>query len=694
VSQHFRQIIYRISIFATLVGVFVFVCSHVQAETIELSLQQKELNIAQSHTLLTPQGYKNISDVKNGDQIVGYDFITHAYVTNTVQRLDIVPAEKYGQGPFIYYLFNGQYKFYKNQSVWVKSNGAPSERIIHAFEVQVGDHLFVMPPDLTQAPHEITVQSKEEVITEPGWVDVIISGNHSYILDGVLVHNASRYWVGGGSSNSWNATGNTNWGSASNTQDNASIPGSSDDVFFDGVGTGASTSSVSAMTIRSLNMTGFSNFLVHGAITLSIGDATAGANNNALIFSSTMTYIAVSSLDCGFSFVSTSTTPQNVNFAGKNPFGFVSFNGEGGNWKLTGNLGVTHSLILTKGTLNANGFNVSAETFSSSNSNTRTLTIGSGTWTISGNSTTLYDVSNATNFTLNRGSAINFDPGFSISSGTRTINHGSTAGGTESNAPDINIPIGSDAIAFGSGSSLHNINFTGFSGTFNSPVTVFGDWTSGGGLTTNAGTVTFAGTNQSILGSTVFYNLVKQASSTGTLTFQSGTTQTVTNNLILQGAPNIVLSLRSSTSGSRWNISTSTTPMLSYLDVKDSNNSGTAFTPFASTDSGNNLNWKFAGSRGGSGISFSTPSLVAVSPSVPPLSPPALSRYLGPTDNGSDVKSLQQYLQSLNFFPATVTPNGHYGPITKAAIKAFQKAHGIRQTGNVGPLTKKALEDF
>lgn len=43
----------------------------------------------------------------------------------------------------------------------------------------------------------------------------------------------TRYWVGGGSSNNWNATGNTNWGTASGTRDNASVPTSSDDVIFD-----------------------------------------------------------------------------------------------------------------------------------------------------------------------------------------------------------------------------------------------------------------------------------------------------------------------------------------------------------------------------------------------------------------------------------------------------------------------------
>lgn len=54
---------------------------------------------------------------------------------------------------------------------------------------------------------------------------------------------ATRYWVGGGSSANWNATGNTNWGTATATQDNASVPGAGDDVIFDSGYTGSCTAS-------------------------------------------------------------------------------------------------------------------------------------------------------------------------------------------------------------------------------------------------------------------------------------------------------------------------------------------------------------------------------------------------------------------------------------------------------------------
>jgi len=66
-----------------------------------------------------------------------------------------------------------------------------------------------------------------------------------------------------------------------------------------------------------------------------------------------------------------------------------------------------------------------------------------------------------------------------------------------------------------------------------------------------------------------------------------------------------------------------------------------------------------------------------------------LTRYLGYGDKGSDVLELQQVLAKLGYLSAT--PNGYYGLGTKAAVKKFQAAKGIRQTGNVGTSTFAAL---
>lgn len=62
---------------------------------------------------------------------------------------------------------------------------------------------------------------------------------------------------------------------------------------------------------------------------------------------------------------------------------------------------------------------------------------------------------------------------------------------------------------------------------------------------------------------------------------------------------------------------------------------------------------------------------------------------LAPGDSGSDVTELQQVLAQQGYF--TGTPNGHYGPMTTAAVKKFQAAQGLAKLGYVGPGTRAAL---
>lgn len=59
---------------------------------------------------------------------------------------------------------------------------------------------------------------------------------------------------------------------------------------------------------------------------------------------------------------------------------------------------------------------------------------------------------------------------------------------------------------------------------------------------------------------------------------------------------------------------------------------------------------------------------------------------------GADVKYLQSLLSSLGFLKLSdVTVAGTYDTATATAVRAFQKIHGITQTGNVGPVTRAAL---
>ena len=129
-------------------------------------------------------------------------------------------------------------------------------------------------------------------------------------------------------------------------------------------------------------------------------------------------------------------------------------------------------------------------------------------------------------------------------------------------------------------------------------ITIGGDFSRTGLFTPRNGTVTFDGTNQSIFGSTTFYNLTKSVASVDTLTFQVGTTQTIDGTVTLNGAASNLLSLVSSSPGSQWNftVNAGATKTISYVDVEDSDALNSDITqrtinPSNSVDGGNNVEW-------------------------------------------------------------------------------------------------------
>jgi Putative peptidoglycan binding domain len=65
------------------------------------------------------------------------------------------------------------------------------------------------------------------------------------------------------------------------------------------------------------------------------------------------------------------------------------------------------------------------------------------------------------------------------------------------------------------------------------------------------------------------------------------------------------------------------------------------------------------------------------------------SATLKPGDTGLQVRELQGALNALGYSVGKV--DGQYGPATKTAVAAFQKAAGLTQDGVFGPLTLNAL---
>ena len=222
---------------------------------------------------------------------------------------------------------------------------------------------------------------------------------------------ANRFWVGGGSSNLWNAITNTNWATTSGGANNASVPTTTDIAIFDS-NSGTGNSVISAgITIAGLDCQGgtgnYAGTITHNAsVTLTLNTGAA----NALRFSSGMTYApgATTSL---ITFTHTSGTAT-VTSAGQK-FGALTINGAGGTTQLVDALQVnavaSALLTLTAGTLDANTNTaaISACEISSSNSNTRTFTLG-GTVKIGGNvgnNQTIWNTQTTTGLTFTKNSA-------------------------------------------------------------------------------------------------------------------------------------------------------------------------------------------------------------------------------------------------------------------------------------------------
>ncbi|HSX24641.1 MAG TPA: fibronectin type III domain-containing protein, partial [Candidatus Andersenbacteria bacterium] len=237
--------------------------------------------------------------------------------------------------------------------------------------------------------------------------------------------------------------------------------------------------------LHNIDFTGFTGALtinaytVYGNYTFSSGMSFTGTAGSSITFAATS----------GTKTITTNAQSISNNFI---------FNGVGGTWQFGDNLtmGSARQITLTNGTLDGNGKDVSIGFFNASNSNVRTLTFGTGQWSITGNAGTVWNCGTATNFTVNRGThPVNFT--YSGSTGTRTFSMGST-GATESNSIDFSITAGSDTVNFSGSSTARDLDFTGFSGTWNNNnFFVYGNltWASGMTIGSGASAITMAATS-------------------------------------------------------------------------------------------------------------------------------------------------------------------------------------------------------
>lgn len=326
---------------------------------------------------------------------------------------------------------------------------------------------------------------------------------------------ADRYWVGGTAN--WDGTAGTKWSATSGGLGGASVPTNVDDVFFDNLSTGTCSIVFGNTGAKSINCTGFTgtitgtgNFNIAGSVTLVAG----------------MTYSHTATMTFGGT--GTLTT------AGKT-FSSVTVFGSGitltlGDALITGPRNLTVSL----GTFDAAGYNVTCNIFASNNSNVRTITMGSGLWTLSGTGT-VWNTGTITNLTFNKNTA-----NILLSNTTST------------------------ARTFtGGGLSFNKLTIGGATGT---------------------STLTIGGTNS-------FTELASTKTVAHTVRFSSN--QGTIDTWSITGTAGRVVTVDSSAAGTQRNFNlTNVTSGIDYLSVKDIavNQANRFYVGVNSTDGGNNLN--------------------------------------------------------------------------------------------------------
>lgn len=289
---------------------------------------------------------------------------------------------------------------------------------------------------------------------------------------------------------------------------------------------------------------------------------------------------------------------------------------------LGANLTMAGSYTFTQGTLSLQTFILSCSAFLTTNSNARTVAFGTGSITLTGNATVIWDTSISTNLTITGTPVVNAT--YSGATGTRTLSFANTSGGSAATSVSANITAGTDSVAL-YGAAIQSVNFTGFSGTWaatGSTKMFYGNLTLSTGMTVAASTaaLVFVGTTgtQSITtnGKTVdapmtfngvggtfrLVDALTQGSTrtftitNGTVQLKAGTTNTVGS--FATGAGTTQRFLQSDTPGTQATISDSSgTNTATYLTIRDTAATGgatwNAFAANNNVNAGNNSGWNF-----------------------------------------------------------------------------------------------------
>lgn len=362
------------------------------------------------------------------------------------------------------------------------------------------------------AQRTITVNGTVATLSDVDFRDIKAAGSATLPWTGTRLGNAlgndvstitfpagaNKYWyTAAGTGGSW---GSVSWestaGGTTPSSDNFPLPQDTAIVQQTGLNDGATITLDSGWNLGSLDFSARNSasydmvFATGAAVPTIYGSITFGSN--------------VTTTGTGVLIFSGQGVTQNIDVANATFDTPFSLTLNTGTFRLVSNLttGATRTITLNSGTINLNDKAFTAGLFSSSSSTTRGVTFGTtGKFTLTGTSTagnaTIWGVANATNFAVSGTPTVELTG--ASTANTRTIQHGSTSGGTEANSISFDISAGSDTIATTATSYFKNLVFSGtFTGTLtNTARNVYGNLTFKTGMTLTAGTsaTTFAATS-------------------------------------------------------------------------------------------------------------------------------------------------------------------------------------------------------
>jgi len=253
---------------------------------------------------------------------------------------------------------------------------------------------------------------------------------------------ATRYLVGGGSTNELRATGNTNWGTASGVQDNASVPGAKDDIIVDGAGVGGNGNFTLTgnLACKSITITsGYSGNITHSGGILSI--------YGSVSFNSSGQWT-----DSGGVFNMRGAVSSNLTTNGVVLYDlYIGSTGEATQVTLQTALTTSSRIRFIRGTFANNGYSISTPYFELSDAYAKTFNFTGGVTISLSRNGVVWNADANTTVTAGGGYTYTIDV---TSSGTPTF--------TGDNETYYNLKYsGGGTITLGAGSTFNDLYFTG-----------------------------------------------------------------------------------------------------------------------------------------------------------------------------------------------------------------------------------------